>query len=142
MRKICFAIICVLILLGTAACRDNDAQLAWAQSLKASDVARIEIVRLLGAADERYKDCEKTEFERIVSIINGAKGKRVDALEGISGGTVTVYITLNDGTRHTFANNGNVYLVIDGVSFEAKYEWLNGWSNEKTNGALPQDFVL
>ncbi|TAH63803.1 MAG: DUF4829 domain-containing protein, partial [Anaerolineaceae bacterium] len=37
------------------------------------------------------------------------------------------YITTKDGTIHHIANNGNIYLIIDGDSFETKYNWLSKW---------------
>jgi hypothetical protein len=52
----------------------------------------------------RYKNYDSSEFAGIVEIINAARGKRVDDPESISGGGLTFYITLKDGTRHEFAN--------------------------------------
>lgn len=40
---------------------------------------------------------------------------------------MTLTVTMKDGSVHTVANNANTYLVIDGESFDAGYDWLSGW---------------
>jgi len=124
---------------ASASCATND-NILWAKNLKVNDVSRIEAVRMPAMENERYKDFDKTDFARIVEIINNAKGKRINNPEEIVGSCITFYITTTDGTRHTFSNNGNTYLVLDGVSFDAGYDWLDTWAYEALNGKVPENF--
>ena len=138
MKKIVLMTICMILVSCMIGCSGKNENIQWAQNLKASDVERIEAVRRPSPENERYKDFEKTDFTRIIEIINNAKGKKVDNPEQLYGGTLTFYITLLDGTRHTFSNNGNEYLIIDGVSFDAEYDWLSTWHDEQLNAQIPE----
>jgi len=140
MQKIITSGATLLIILAMLTSCATDDNILWAQNLKVSDVSRIEAVRMPAMYNERYKDFEETDFDRIVEIINNSKGKRINNPEGINGGCITFYITTTDGARHTFSNNGNTYLVIDGVSFDAGYDWLSTWGEETLNDKVPDGF--
>jgi hypothetical protein len=138
MKKTVLMTICMLIVSCLIGCSVKNENIQWAQTLKANDVERIEAVRRPSPENERYKDFEKSDFSRVIEIINNAKGKKIDNPEQLYGGALTFYITLLDGTRHTFTNNANKHLVIDGVSFEAEYDWLSTWDIENLNAQIPE----
>ena len=141
MKRTTLIFICVIIATCLIGCSSSNENIQWALNLKAGDIEGIEAVCMPSGENERYKDYEKADFARIVEIVNSAKGKKVDNPEEITGGALTFYITMLDGTRHTFSNNGNVYLVIDGVTFKAAYGWLSSWGDEKLNNKIPDNFV-
>ena len=140
MKKFITLGIAFLLVLVTLTGCDSHERILWAQNLSVNDIERIEAIRMPSNENERYRNFEQTEFARIVEIINNAKGEQVENPELLAGGGITFYITMLDGTRHTFRNNGNVYLVIDGVSFNASYDWLSSWLDEPLNSRVPDDF--
>ena len=143
MKKLTALGIAVLLILATLTGCDGNEKIAWAKNLNISDIESIEAVRLPYLAsyeNEQYKNYEKAEFVRIVEIINSAKGKLQESPEQLFGGGICFYITLVDGTRHTFRNDGNEYLIIDGVSFKASYDWLSSWKNESLDSKVPDGF--
>lgn len=91
----------------------KDETIIWARNLKAKEVAKIEAIQMPSVEYERYKNYDISGFVGIVEIINDARGNKIDNPEPLAGGALTFYITMKDGTRHTFSNNGNAYLVID-----------------------------
>jgi len=129
------------LILTFSSCNNKDENMAWAQNLKVSDVEKIEAVSMPSLENERYKDCDVSEFADIVEIVNNAKGNKIENSEEIAGGGITFYITTTDGERHTFTNNSNTYLVIDGVSYEASYDYLSKWGDYNFNRKVPDDFV-
>jgi len=139
-KTIGFLVLMCLILLFTG-CNNKDENMVWAQNLKASDVEKIEAVFMPSLENERYKNCDVSEFADIIEIVNNAKGKIINNPEDIVGSGITFYITTTDGGRHTFSNNGNAYLVIDGISYEASYDYLSKWPDYKLDSKVPDDFV-
>jgi hypothetical protein len=137
---IAFTLILVRALFFLVFYSPKDEKVIWAQNLKTEDVVKIEAVQMPSSEHERYKNYNASEFAGIIEIINGARGKRVDYPQLIAGGGTTFYITVKDGTRHKFANNGNIYLVIDDVSFDTGYDWLESWRNVSMNDRKPDDF--
>ena len=131
------AVICVLV---TFRLGSKDENINWAQNLNANDIVKIEAISMPSLEYQRYKDYDVSEFSGIVEIINNARGKKVNNPEEIAGGTITFYITKTDGERHTFANNGNSYLVINGVSYKASYDYLSAWDSVKLDNKIPDDF--
>ena len=129
------------LILTFSSCNNKDENMAWAQNLKVSDVEKIEAVSMPSLENERYKDYDVSEFADIVEIINNAKGNKIENSEEIAGGGITFYITTIDGERHTFTNDSNTYLVIDGVSYEASYDYLSKWGDYNFNRKTPDDFV-
>ena len=140
-RTIVLWVAMFIFLAGLTGCASSDENITWAQNLKTDDIEKMEAVRMPGGENERYKNYDPSEFPRIVEIINNAKGEKLDNPESIAGGGITFYVTLLDGTRYSFANNGNRYLVINGVSYDADYDWLDEWGNEKLNSKVPDNFV-
>lgn len=129
------------LILTFSSCNNKDENMAWAQNLKVSDVEKIEAVSMPSLENERYKDYDVSEFADIVEIVNNAKGNKIENSEEIAGGGITFYITTTDGERHTFTNDSNTYLVIDGVSYEASYDYLSKWGDYNFNRKTPDDFV-
>jgi Antirepressor regulating drug resistance, predicted signal transduction N-terminal membrane component len=114
--------------------------LQWAKNLKAGDVSKIELFVMPAKKDESYRLFDNSDFNAIVKLINTSRGKYIKKPEAIAGGSIIFYITLADGTRHMVGNNGNRYLVIDGDSFIAGYQWLSSWKYTKGNAVVPTDF--
>ena len=129
------------LILTFSSCNNKDENMAWAQNLKVSNVEKIEAVSMPSLENERYKDYDVSEFADIVEIVNNAKGNKIENSEEIAGGGITFYITTTDGERHTFTNDSNTYLVIDGVSYEASYDYLSKWGDYNLNRKVPDDFV-
>jgi hypothetical protein len=138
MKKI---LVCILVsFVFFAGCGNNDKLFEWAKNLAVQDVTVIEAVSMPSDENHRYKNYDASEFSRIVDIVNSVEGKKAVVPQEIVGGVITFYITTSDGERHTFANNGNTYLVIDGVSYRASYDWLSGWGEESLDSKMPDDF--
>ncbi|MEG0615377.1 MAG: M56 family metallopeptidase, partial [Oscillospiraceae bacterium] len=113
--------------------------LSWANELSANDVKSIELMIEPSAVGKRYKKYAANEFADIVQIINESKGKFMPYNETIFGSVQTLYITQNDGQKHTISNAGNVFIIIDGQYYKGDYELLSGW-NFKGNSAVPAEF--
>jgi len=129
------------LILTFTGCNNKDENMAWAQNLKVGDVEKIEAVSMPNLENERYKNYDVSEFANIVEIVNNANGKKIENPEEFTGGGITFYITTTDGERHTFTNDSNAYLVIDGVSYEATYDYLSKWGDYNFNSKVPDDFV-
>jgi len=141
MKRMIKIVTFLCLILTFSSCNNKDENMAWAQNLKVSDVEKIEAVSMPSLENERYKDYDVSEFADIVEIVNNAKGNKIENSEEIAGGGITFYITTTDGERHTFTNNSNTYLMIDGVSYEASYDYLSKWGDYKFNSKVPDDFV-
>jgi hypothetical protein len=90
--------------------------------------------------NERYRKYDRSEFPAIVSLVNDSRGRYVSSPEELVGGGVIFYITTKGGVHHTYGNNANFYLVIDGESYRADYGWLSSWEYDKGNMPLPDGF--
>ena len=141
MKRMIKMVTFLCLILTFSSCNNKDENMAWAQNLKVSNVEKIEAVSMPSLENERYKDYDVSEFADIVEIVNNAKGNKIENSEEIAGGGITFYITTTDGERHTFTNNSNTYLVIDGVSYEASYDYLSKWGDYNFNRKVPDDFV-
>lgn len=103
----------------------------WAKALRVGDIASVELVVMPSDPNSSYRLCVPEQFADIVWLVNGSRGRYIPEPEPIVGGGQTLYITLQDGTRHTVSNSGNTYLVIDGDSFAMSrlatenWEWYN-----------------
>ena len=129
------------LILTFTGCNNKDENMAWAQNLKVGDVEKIEAVSMPNLENERYKNYDVSEFANIVEIVNNANGKKIENPEEGAGGGITFYITTSNGERHTFSNNGNTYLMMDGVSYEVSYDYLSKWGDYKFDSKVPDDFV-
>ena len=120
-----------------------DDSLEWARELQPEDVARIELVVMPQDTDKQYRRLSEEESARAVALINECRGRRLSRHDALAGGDITFYVTTDDGVTHTVANNGNVYLVVDGVYFDAGHDWLAGWEADwgEGNAALPEGFL-
>ncbi|MBC5580585.1 M56 family metallopeptidase [Anaerofilum sp. BX8] len=101
--------------------------LRWAQNLEAAQVERIELTVMPSSPEERYHLFTEAELPGVVEHIRQSRGRLVKDPESIAGGGMTLTVTMKDGSVHTVGNNANTYLVIDGESFDAGYDWLAGW---------------
>ena len=120
-----------------------DDSLDWARELRPEDVARIELVAMLQDTDKQYKQLSEEEIVRAVALINDCRGRRLSRHEALAGGGITFYVTTTGGVTHTVSNNGNTYLVVDDVYFDAGYDWLSGWEADwgEGNSLLPEGFL-
>ena len=145
-KKILFISIIVIIIsvfLFLASRSFLDKNILWARNLDASDIKIIEAIRYPSHENERYRIYfDNDDFVRILETVNDAKGLKISNPESLSGGGTTFFITLTDGTRRTFANNGNIYLVIDGISYKSSYNWLSSWPYEHFNAKIPDYFNI
>lgn len=141
MNKMIKFVVFLCLILTFNGCNSKDENMGWAQGLKVSDVEKIEAVSMPNFENERYKNYDVSEFADIVEIVNNANGKKVENPEEGAGGGITFYITTTGGERHTFSNNGNIYLTIDGVSYEASYDYLSKLGDYKLDSKVPDDFA-
>lgn len=116
--------------------RVNSAELAWARSLTADQVVSAELVVMPQAEDRQYKEFTPEEIPDVVALINQSRGRPVDG-EELAGQTISIYLTLTDGSVHQVSNQGNVYLVIDGACFKTGYDWLESWERDYGAGDAP-----
>lgn len=112
----------------------------WAKNLQVQDIDRIELVVQPSAENERYRLFESDEFADVVELVNKSKGTYLDNPEPLAGQSIVFYITTKDGIRHIFSNGGNAYLMIDGITYSAEYDWLYSWKYRKGNTYLPSTF--
>ncbi len=115
----------------------------WAKHMTADEVERIELVVMPQAYDKQYRlITDREEIRDIAELIKGSHGRYVEKPENLAGSSQMFYVNMKDGTMHTVGNIGNYYLVIDGDSYRAGYDWLSSWVNyyEGGNAALPADF--
>lgn len=112
----------------------------WAKNLQVQDIDKIELIVQPSAENERYRLFTNDEFENIVKLVNKSKGIYLDNPEPVAGQSIVFYITTKDGIRHTFSNGGNTYLMIDGDTYSAEYDWLSSWKYRNGNTHLPSTF--
>ena len=115
----------------------------WLNSLNAADVQQIELVVMPSDENERYTlYTEESDISAVVRLLREGKGRYVANPEELSGGSISFFLTMKDGSRHSVFNNGNVYLVVDGDSYDANYNWLSSWDENYSRGdsPLPEDF--
>lgn len=113
----------------------------WAKGLELDDVVSIEVITTPSSPNELYYKLKEEEFAEVVALANQCRGRYINGPESLSGGGIAFYITTTDGRMHKFANAGNVYLVIDGDSYEASYKWLSSWRTDYPYGAAPESFL-
>lgn len=109
----------------------------WAKSLILNDIQSIELVVMPSNENERYRKFEQDEFADVVNLVRQSRGSLIKNPEPLAGGGQTFYITTKDGLVHKFSNNG--YLVIDGDTFDAGYDWLSSW-NFSGDTNVPEGF--
>lgn len=92
--------------------------------------------------NERYRTFSEDEFEKIISLISSSKGTFISEPISIAGVSTTFYITTTDGVTHSYTNNANAYLVIDGESYSPPKSWLNNnfKGYDKGNQPIPDGF--
>lgn len=117
----------------------DSTSMQWAKSLRVEDVQSIELIVQPSTEQERYTKYDPDEFYEIVGLINQSHGRLVQYPEDIVGGSQCFFITMKNGEVHRFANNGNIYLMIDGDAYEAGRGWLGKW-NFKAEDAVPEGF--
>ena len=118
--------------------------LAWLQRLQPEEVTEIELVTTPQAPEECCRRMSTEESARAVRFLNTAQGRCLARPEPVAGRESTLHLTMQDGSRHTITNTGNVYLYIDEECYLPGYNWLSCW--EELPGAagdapLPEDFV-
>ena len=136
------AVTAAIVLLAANPLSKRDS-IKWLQSLQAEEVAKIELVVMPSSENERYASItDGEEIANLVAALREGSGRYVAEPESIAGGGLSFYLTMEDGSRHHVANNANVYLVVDGDSFEADYEWLSGLDEyaSRADSPLPEDF--
>lgn len=115
----------------------------WARNVDAEDIGQVELVAYPQSADREYRlITDREEISEIAELLHEGRGRYEKKPEELTGGGSTFYITMKDGSRHIVGNNGNYYLVIDGDSYRADYEWLSSWrqSYREGNARLPEGF--
>lgn len=115
----------------------------WLNSLNPEEVQQIELVVMPSGEKEQYTlYTDKSDISAIVSLLREGKGRYVANPENLAGGGSSFYFTMQDGSRHSVSNNGNTYLVVDGDSYDADYDWLSSWEKDygRGNDPLPENF--
>ncbi len=117
--------------------------MAWARSLSAGSVERVELVVMPQAQDKQYRVFTGDEVNDVVALINESRGSYVAKPEAYDGGSIQFTVTMDGGETHTVSNIGNVYLEIDGDFYDAGYEWLSSWDSAygAGNEPLPETFL-
>lgn len=101
--------------------------LKWAQNVTADQIARAELVVSPADPEKCYRELAPEEYETVALLLQQSVGDYVEDPEPIAGGGATLYLTMADGSTHQVSNVGNVYLVIDGESFDTPYDRLLLW---------------
>ena len=107
------------------------------------DIAKAELIVMPSSEAERYKLIDESDYGKIAELIAKVPNKSVATPEDINGGGATLYIALTDGTVHTLCNNGNVYIVLDGTSYEMNNDFSSLWNEygfNAGNAEVPDDF--
>ncbi len=139
-----FCIILLVILtlmLGTnSRGKEMASSIKMLQSLKVSDVEKIELIATPGESNNNY--CMMTEemYPEIVQLINMGSGNLVETVEPLAGGGIHFYITKNTGEILTVGNIGNTYLQINNEYFTTDKEWLQKFEKFKGNAPIPEAF--
>ncbi|SNS47639.1 Signal transducer regulating beta-lactamase production, contains metallopeptidase domain [Anaerovirgula multivorans] len=136
------ALVAVATIFIAFASNPQRTSMEWAKTLRVEDVEKIELVVMPSSENERYRLFDRSEFSDVVALVNKSRGGYLPIPESLAGGSIMYYITTTDGVRHEFGNNGNTYLMIDGDSYDAGYNWLSSWGNVKGNAPLPETFLF
>ena len=118
----CFCIV-VLCCFAVTACSDNNDKLL----IKASDIAKAELIVMPSDNNERYKLIDESDYEKIAELTANLPGKVVSNYDDLNGRVSTLYITLADGTVHTLCNNANAYIELDGKSYNMSEKLSSLW---------------
>lgn len=94
--------------------------LNWARNLSVAQVQSVELDTNRGQGQ-----LTPLEIEQLVSFLHQATGRYEPNPKELVGGCDYFYLTLTDGTTHTVANIANVYLFIDGDTYNVPYKWLS-----------------
>ncbi len=103
--------------------------LAWAQTLKAEDIASIYVECSFGSSF--YADSAQTQ--RIVEILNQTEGiYRQDGQEN-DGGYVRFILETQSGSKYEVKNNGGTNFFINDAYYQVDTDWLKAWWEEWRN---------
>lgn len=112
----------------------------WARGLQLEDIKEIELVDFMNAEQQRYHLYRPEEYAGIVALVNGSQGRYTSTPVSENGYITYLYITTQDGVRHTFLNCKSNYLIIDGDAYAAGGEWLRTWYGMTGDSPLPDGF--
>jgi len=132
-------VVCIVTIGFASNPRSVTPSMMWAKSLRVEDIQSIELIVYPSSQTKQYKKFKPEEFAEIVYLINESNGRLIDKPKDITANMQTFYVTTKDGTIHKFSNSGNTYLIIDGDTFIASYDWLSKW-NYKGDSDVPDDF--
>lgn len=120
--------------------------LKWAKNLQLRDVEKIELVVSPSSSERAYRRMDVPALPQLIRLINSCHGRRIQNPEPLTGSTITLYVTMMDGTLHTVKNIANTYLSIDGVCFYPGFDWLCSWEHTygltKTDSPIPDGFIF
>ena len=117
----------------------------WAKALETEDIAKLELVVMPSAENERYRLFEPEEYAEPVKLINGSRGIYTLFPIPKSGNAHALYVTTTDGTRHCVVNSYSGYLTIDGDTyyyphFERVWDWIKDHELDLGNSVMPEGF--
>ena len=122
-----------------------NSSIRWARSLKAEDIATLELVVVPSTEQERYRLFAPEEYAEPVKLINGSCGIYTLFPIPKSGNSHALYVTLTDGTRHCVVNSSSGYLTIDGdvyyyPHYERVLDWIEAHDLALGNAKTPDGF--
>ncbi|RRD95479.1 hypothetical protein EII17_03125 [Clostridiales bacterium COT073_COT-073] len=141
-RKWLIAGLCLVLILALSTLfltqKEHD-QIKWLKSLKPKDILQMEMVVHHGGP-EKYYLFPEAEYEAMLTYLKGGHGKYIKNPEPLVGGGANIYLTTIEKEIHQIRNDGNTYLWIDEMAFQAGYDWLSKWPEEKATSSLPPNF--
>lgn len=132
-------VVCIVTIGFASNPRSIAPSMMWAKSLRVEDIQSIEFIAYPSSENNEYKKFKPEEFAEIVELINQSNGRLIDKPKDITANMQTFYVTTKDGTVHKFTNSGNTYLIIDGDTFMASYDWLSKW-DYRGDSNVPEEF--
>lgn len=106
-------------------------------TLQPETVESAELVVYGQQTDKMYKRLSEEEIRTMVMLLSEAEGEKSGSFEALPRSGISLFLTLKDGTALNVSNAENAYLCLNGVYYDAPYEWLSRWEREFGEGDSP-----
>lgn len=140
-RKTVLALVAFVLLVLILVLVKTRQPMRWAQTVKAEDVAKIEVVVHPPVNDKPYKNFDEEEFDAVIEKINQCTGRYTWNPEIPVGLSFCYYVTMQNGDVHTVACNG-MELVIDEKFYTGDQDELGVWMDaveHEVDSPVPED---
>lgn len=105
---------------------------AWFQNLHTENVECIQLTAHECVDNSTYHHYTGQELADLIGILNDFQSNEMieDPEIYFGGTTVTLCITMTDGTERTITNVCNRYVSVDGITYQVDAEWLQCWPHK------------